>query len=65
MTTLLFVCGLFTNLIAIAVFSDPMFDRMSITTLMRILCLYNLVVLFFGVLQHHSFYLDFRSHVTP
>ncbi|BFZ19906.1 hypothetical protein BsWGS_22945 [Bradybaena similaris] len=64
-TALTTVFGFFTNLIAIGMLSTQTFERMSFSVLMKILCMYNIVVLFLGAVRYQSFYLDYRSHFAP
>ncbi|XP_055892820.1 uncharacterized protein LOC106053012 isoform X2 [Biomphalaria glabrata] len=59
-TSALFVAGVFFNITAIGVFGCSPFNRMSFTIYMKIICCFNIAVLFLGMIQHHSFILDLQ-----
>ncbi|KAK0046399.1 hypothetical protein Bpfe_024189, partial [Biomphalaria pfeifferi] len=59
-TSALFVAGVFFNITAIGVFGCSPFNRMSFTIYMKIICCFNIAVLFLGMIKHHSFILDLQ-----
>ncbi|XP_059140568.1 uncharacterized protein LOC131928509 isoform X2 [Physella acuta] len=63
-TTGLFVAGVFFNCIAIGVFSSRVFQSMSFSAHMKIICCFNIAVLLLGMIRHHSFMLDVHSNTV-
>ncbi|KAH9515513.1 hypothetical protein Btru_011257, partial [Bulinus truncatus] len=61
-TSALFVAGVFFNVTAIGVFGCLPFNRMSFTVYMKIICCFNIAVLFLGMIKHHSFMLDLQVY---